>query len=46
LLIIDEDLIAAAGYKIYIEHLISIAQHLWSYINYSKVTNDNNILII
>ncbi len=28
LLIIDEDLIAAAGYKIYIEHLISIAQHL------------------
>ncbi len=28
LLIIDEDLIAAAGYKIYIEHLISLAQHL------------------
>jgi hypothetical protein len=28
LLILDEDLIAAAGYKIYIEHLISLAQHL------------------
>ena len=28
LLIIGEDLIAAAGYKIYIEHLISLAQHL------------------
>jgi hypothetical protein len=28
LLIRDEDLIAAAGYKIYIEHLISLAQHL------------------
>ncbi len=28
LLITDEDLIAAAGYKIYIEHLISLAQHL------------------
>jgi hypothetical protein len=28
LLIIDEDMINALGYKMYIEHLISLAQHI------------------
>jgi len=40
LLIMDEDITNALGYKMYIEHLISLAQHLWKnkYLNLKLVS--------
>ncbi len=35
LLIIDQDMINALGYKMYIEHLISLVQHIWNPVVYA-----------
>jgi archaellum biogenesis ATPase FlaH len=41
LLIIDQDMINALGYKMYIEHLISLVQHIWSH-NHNNNQNTSN----